>query len=40
MLLESDSLRDGITNNHGILLVGYRARLHSGPACMETHAYF
>src|SRR5215475_14001287 len=40
MLLEFDSPRYGITNNHGILLVGYRARLHSGPACMETHAYF
>src|SRR4029434_1203267 len=40
MLLESDSPRDGITNNHGILLVGYLTRPHGGPACMETHAYF
>jgi hypothetical protein len=40
MLLESDSPRDGITDNHGILLVRYRARLHSSPACMETHADF
>src|SRR5262245_54154767 len=37
MLLEFDSPRDGITNNHDILLVRYRARLHSSPACMETH---
>src|SRR5215475_7228592 len=40
MLLECDSPRDGITNNHSILLVGYRARPHGGPACMETHADF
>ena len=39
MVLEHDSPRHGIANDHGIRLVGYRTRPHGGPACMETHAY-
>jgi hypothetical protein len=42
MLLEYDSPRHGIANDHGILLVGYLTHLthlNSGSTCMEPHAY-
>jgi hypothetical protein len=38
-LLEHNSVRHGITNDHRIPIVGYLTPSHGGPACMETHAY-